>query len=152
MKSLMVSLMKGAATVGSIFDGASTLNEGLSYDTITSNSTGKFSIKNITLTTTEPGSFYIIFNIRGVETDYTHSMAKLEIKENVDYVTKVFRYFEGFIAFGIATTIIVAASYAFPVYLIPLCIVIMAVFCYYVWGQRDKGWYFIGIIYGLIFL
>lgn len=72
------------------------------------------------------------------------------IKEKVDYATKIFRLLEGFIAFGIATTIIIAASWAFPIYLMPLCVLIMGVFCFYVWGQRAKGWYFIGIIYGLI--
>jgi hypothetical protein len=67
----------------------------------------------------------------------------------MNFLTTVFVLFESFIAFLIATSIIIAASYVFPFYLIPLILVIMGIFMYYVYGQRDKGTTFLALIYTL---
>jgi hypothetical protein len=131
---MVYTLMKGASTVGTIFNAPSVKPDQVVYDEIISEGDGVFTITNFGIISEQDTTFYTVFNIRGVETDYTHSQAEIIVKERKTWFTYIFNVFEPFIAFGISTMIIVSASYGFPIILIPLCYIMMGVFMYYVYS------------------
>jgi hypothetical protein len=49
-----------------------------------------------------------------------------------------------------AIIIVAAASYTFPLYLVPLCFLIMGGFSYYIYGKKEKGTTFLITIYVLM--
>lgn len=59
---------------------------------------------------------------------------KIDIEEEVDWMTKIFSYVDGALSFVVATIVIVAASQGVPIYLIPIAFLIIAFFMNLVWN------------------
>ena len=78
------------------------------------------------------------------------SKAKIVIQVESDLKSKIFNFVESFFAFGMATVIIIAAGYRFPIYLIGFCYAIMILFAYLVYGKKDVGLSFLIAIYSIL--
>lgn len=74
-------------------------------------------------------------NVRGVETSYVNSNIKLEISKKSTIVTTIINFAESFFAFLIATFIIITASFTFPLYLQPICMIVMFGFGIYLYFE-----------------
>lgn len=76
----------------------------------------------------------MVANVRGVETGYTEAGAYITISESKSWIQDVFDVLEPYLAFIMATTIIVSASSVFPFYLLPLIFAVIALFLYLVYN------------------
>ena len=94
---------------------------------------GVWRINDLEITTRREGIFYIVVNVRGVETEYDSEETKVIIKERQNLFTKAFNYIESYFAMLIALLIVTTASIGFPFYLIPISLLLLSVFLFYVY-------------------
>jgi hypothetical protein len=109
----------------------------LEHGTIEQTTPGVFKIPSITFEVDSPGKYYIVVNVRGVETKFTHQDAELVVHKQQTKFELAIEILEGVIAFIVSISIIMFASYSFPFYLYPLCFIIISLFVFYVSGTQN---------------
>ena len=149
VKDMVVTLMKGAATVGNILSDKPEEEE-LKWMPATLMSNGSYKIPSFNFTTDEKGTFYFFLNVRGIETPYQLAAMKSKLSQKENLGQKIFNFAESFFAFLLAVVIVSTAAYNFSVFIIPAAYLAIGVFSYYIWGKRDKGTMFLVVIYGFL--
>ena len=132
MKYTLITMVKSTEKVSKIYgDIQSTVN--ISSYSITIDENNVFTIKDMIITTDNTGTFYLVVSCRGYHSDFMHSDMKIIIEEKINIVMYIVSIFEGIIAFGIAMIIIASSSNQFPVFLLPITLILMASFSIYVY-------------------
>jgi len=126
--------MKGASTVGNVFGTALNLDQILEFSKIEKHDNGTFSVEKPRIMTQVDGSWYVVINVRGYETGYMEELAFIEVVEKKSVGQDIFNLLEPYIAFIIATSIIIGASTSYPFYMIPFNFMLISLFMYYVWS------------------
>ena len=153
LKDFLVTLMKGSDTIGKIFGTTLNPTTELSYNYIVETSPGVFEVENLQITTDVVGEFFIVFNVRGVESDYTHKFTGIKISEKRDPFTKIFNYIEPYFAFIVAAFVILSVSYGFPFWITPFALILILLFMVYAYQNVDsKGLIFIGLVYTFLII
>lgn len=78
VKDMVMTLMKGAATVGKIFPNKPD-ELSITHGTVFKLANGSYEIPDIVMNTDSESRYYIVLNVRGVETEYTDSGLLLDI-------------------------------------------------------------------------
>ena len=89
----------------------------------------------MTINTKVEETYNIVFNVRGVETEYNDDAAKIKVEEKKDIFTRIFNYIESYFAMLVALLIVATASIGFPFYLIPVSLCMLGTFLFYVYTQ-----------------
>ena len=77
----------------------------------------------------------------------------VSIRDEISWTDEVFTYLESYLAFLVAGLIILSSSYGFPFFLVPVSLVFMALFLYYVYRSLEsKGESFVIIIFIVMFI
>ena len=151
LKEVLYVLVKGSTVVGKLFPNSDGHLAQIRYKSISKLNEGQFQVNGLELIVDKPGVYYIVANIRGYETSFIDQNARIVILEEKSVFERIFAFIESFFAYVIATMIVISAANGFPTYLKPISLLLIALFLFYVWGQKKtKGENFVYSIYVML--
>lgn len=109
---------------------------------------GNFIIKNVSILSDHAEDYVVVINVWGVESSYQNKQTFVTVKRNLSTFDEIFQFLEAYLAFVIAAILILSSSFGFPFFLIPISLILLGTFLFYVYKDTSsKGVLFISIIF-----